>query len=186
MPSAFKADFAAHVLRAGGVVAYPTEAIWGLGCDPHNPLAVAKLLMLKERSVSKGLILIAASIEQCADYLEGLSRQEYQMLEASWPGHVTWLVPDNGMAPSWVRGDSDKVAIRVSAHPVVVDLCRSFGGPIVSTSANISGQTPIENSWQFRKTFGKKLDFYLGGALGGGCKPSEIRDLETGQVIRQG
>ena len=186
MPSAFKTDLAVRRLRSGGVIAYPTEAIWGLGCDPHNPYAVAKLLMLKERSLSKGLILIAGSIEQCADYLEGISPSQRQKLEASWPGHVTWLVPDNGEAPSWVRGDSDKVAIRVSAHPVVASLCRRFGGPIVSTSANISGQAPIKNSWQFQKTFGGKLDFYLNGPLGGAGNPSEIRDLETGQVIRRG
>jgi L-threonylcarbamoyladenylate synthase len=186
MTSPFKVGVAANVLHAGGVIAYPTEAIWGLGCDPDNPEAVAKLLQLKQRDPAKGLILIAASIEQCHDYLVGIDPQQRAVLEASWPGPVTWLVPDNGTAPDWIRGEHDGLAIRVSAHPLVGQLCRAYGGPIVSTSANITGRSPAKSLWQVRNAFGKALDFCLNGPLGGSSCPSEIRDLRSQKTIRQG
>ncbi len=184
MPSAFNTGLAARKLQAGAVIAYPTEAVWGLGCDPDNPDAVAKLLQLKQRDPAKGLILVAASLAQFDDYLQGLSPEQLATLNNSWPGPYTWLVPDNGRAPEWIRGQHDAVALRVSAHPLVVELCRAFGGPIVSSSANISGRPALLRSWLVRKHFGAALDYCLEGPLGGAAKPSEIRDLLTQRVIR--
>ena len=183
---ALKVKFAAEVLRAGGVIAYPTEAVWGLGCDPHNQAAVSRLLALKQRDPAKGLILVAADIDQFAPYLDGLAEPQRAVLEKAWPGPYTFLVPDNGYAPKLIKGDFTSVALRVSANKQVATLCRAFGGPIVSTSANLAGVPTPKWPWLVQQQLGKQLDYLLPGHLGHNNKPSEIRDLMTDKVIRQG
>lgn len=172
-------------MAAGGVIAYPTEAVWGLGCDPHNRQAVSRLLSLKQRKVGKGLILVASSIDQFAPYLEGLNAEQRARLNLPEAAPITWLVPDNHYAPEWVRGDFQSVALRVSAHPVVEQLCNASGGPIVSTSANRSGCPPCKWPWQVQRQWGSQLDWLVHGGLGGASKPSQIRDLLTDKVLRQ-
>lgn len=174
----------AQQLRTGGVIAYPTEAVWGLGCDPSNLAAVEHILSLKRRSMAKGLILVAADIEQFSSFLEGISPEQRQLLSQSWPGHNTWLVPDNGFCPPWVKGDFDSVALRVSSHPVVAGLCRAFGGPIVSTSANPQGLSPARNAMTVHRYFPSMLDGLAPGLVKQSASPSCIRDLNTGAVIR--
>ncbi len=180
-----KLEAARRQLWAGNVIAYPTEAVWGVGCDPHNEAAVHKLLAIKGREIGKGLILVAASIDQFDDYLKGLEPSLLAKLKSSWPGPITWLVPDNGFAPRWVIGDNTRLALRVSAHQPVIDLCRSFGGPITSSSANVSGRPTPKWPWQLQKQL-LGLDFCMNGPLGVASKPSEIRDLITDKVIRAG
>jgi L-threonylcarbamoyladenylate synthase len=175
---------AVETLRADGVIAYPTEAVWGLGCDPHSEKALLRLLSIKARKPNKGLILVASSIDQLAPYLDGLDTLAINTLRATWPGPSTWLVPHNGFAHDLVRGEHNSVALRVSAHPVVSSLCESFGGPLVSTSANISGSPPPLWSWQLRRHLGKYLDFIVSGKLGASKKPTEIRDLRSGEILR--
>lgn len=175
----------ARVLARGGVIAYPTEAVWGLGCDPQNESSVDALLRLKGRPVSKGLILVAASIEQFEPYLNGISPAQRRQLESTWPGPVTWLVPDNGLAPAWIRGEHNRVALRVSGHPLVAALSRAFGGPIVSTSANRAGLPEAREAAAVRAQFGNELAAIAPGQVGESAKPTEIRDLITGEVLRQ-
>jgi len=175
---------ASATLHRGGVIAYPTEAVWGLGCDPDNDEALARLLRLKQRDPAKGVILVAASIAQFAPWLEGLPLELHAPLVASWPGPHTWLVPDNGRSHGLVRGGHDRVALRVSAHPLVVALCEAFGGPIVSTSANIASEPPAMSAEEVRGVFGDGLDAIVEGELGGLARPSTIRDLVTGQLMR--
>ncbi|WP_445158484.1 L-threonylcarbamoyladenylate synthase [Halomonas sp. E14] len=177
-------DAAVAALRAGGVIAYPTEGVWGLGCDPDNDEAVARLLRLKERDPAKGLILVAATIEQFAPWLEGLPPELHAPLVASWPGPNTWLVPDNGRTHALVRGAHDCVALRVSAHAGVAALCQAYGGPVVSTSANKASEPSAMSAAEVREIFGDELDAILAGELGGLDRPSTIRDLRTGQVLR--
>lgn len=177
-------DAAVAALRAGGVIAYPTEGVWGLGCDPDNDEAVAHLLRLKQRDPVKGLILVAASIEQFSPWLEGLPPELHAPLVASWPGPNTWLVPDNGHSHALVRGAHDCVALRVSDHPGVAALCRAFGGPIVSTSANRASEPPAMSAAEVHKIFGDELDAIVEGELGGLDRPSTIRDLRSGRVLR--
>ena len=183
-PLPHKIKVAAQMLAAGGVIAYPTEAVWGLGCDPHNQQAVLRLLSLKSRRVAKGLILVASSSEQFAPYLHGLEAGQLARMASSWPGPTTWVVPDNQYAPEWVRGDFQSIALRVSAHPVVAQLCNAFGGPIVSTSANLAGRPPCKRPWQVQRHLGAKLDWIVHGELGASRSPSEIRDLLTDKVLR--
>ena len=186
MINRFHLRCAARVLRAGGVIAYPTEGVWGLGCDPFDPLAVARLFNLKQRDPAKGVILVAASIEQLAPFLAGLSDAERGQLRASWPGPATWLVPHADSLPAWITGGSARVALRVSAHPLVAALSREFGGPLVSTSANPSGRRPALNALQVRHYFRDQLDYLLPGRLGGQRGPTPIRDLRSGRVLRAG
>lgn len=182
--SNFRIHLAVRALRAGGVIAYPTEGVWGLGCDPENPTAVLRLLDLKQRDMAKGLVLVAADIEQFASHLAGLNNAQLQLLQASWPAALTWLVPGNGAAADWIRGNSSKVALRVSPHPVVAALSRAFGGPLVSTSANPSGRAAAMSALGVRRYFGQRLDFILTGELGGRGAPTPIRDLDSGEFLR--
>ncbi|TDO08611.1 MULTISPECIES: L-threonylcarbamoyladenylate synthase [Halomonas] len=184
MTEANALDEAITALRAGGVIAYPTEAVWGLGCDPDDEAALSRLLRLKARDPAKGVILVAASIAQFAPWLEGLPLERQAPLVASWPGPTTWLVPDNGRSRALVRGNHDRVAMRVSAHPLVVALCEAFGGPLVSTSANRAGEPPAMSAGEVRAVFGDALDAVLDGPLGGLERPSSIRDLVSGRVLR--
>ncbi|MEZ5502818.1 MAG: Sua5/YciO/YrdC/YwlC family protein [Halioglobus sp.] len=175
---------AVSVLHRGGVVACPTEAVWGLSCDPENERAVAQVLALKARPVGKGLILVASSEEQLEFVLSGLAPQQRQALSATWPGPATWLVPHQGRVPGWICGDHATVAVRVSKHPVVSALCAAWGGPLVSTSANRAGARPAREAFQVRRYFGNAVDFLLPGRLGGAERPTGIRDLASGQIVR--
>lgn len=179
-------ELAAKTLWQGGIIAYPTEAVWGLGCNPLNPFAVDRLLQLKHRQVESGLILVAADIQQLAPYLQGLSATLRDKLDSKRLIATTWLIPDNGYAPRWIIGRHKSVAVRISTHPIVANLCRGFGGPIVSTSANITGRPALLREWQLRRCFGNGIDYYLSGQLGGSDKPTEIRDVISDEVIRQG
>lgn len=176
-------DDAVAALHAGAVIAYPTEAVWGLGCDPDNPAALERLLALKARNPAKGMILIAGSVTQIEAWLDGLDDALRERLLASWPGPVTWLVPDNGRTHPLVKGQHDKVALRVSDHPLVKALTEAFGGPIISTSANRSGNEPMRSAdavsaeWQGEVVI-------VPGELGGRERPSVIRDVLTGDVLR--
>ncbi|GAB5452966.1 MAG: Sua5/YciO/YrdC/YwlC family protein [Halioglobus sp.] len=175
---------AVAALQAGGVIACPTEAVWGLSCDPFDHHAVARLLHLKDRPVEKGLILVAAHQSQLDFLLQPLGAEQRQAMADTWPGPVTWLVPHGGRVPAWVCGEHATVAVRVSAHPVVRALCAACNGPLVSTSANPGGALPARHLFQVRRYFGRELDYVLPGALGGTGRPSTIRDLASGAVIR--
>ena len=177
---------AAAVVRAGGVIAYPTEAVWGLGCDPVNEAAVQRILDLKQRPRSKGLILIAASMQQLENLLDGLSTEQLSRLEQSWPGPVTWLIPHQNRLGDWVTGDHQTVAVRVSAHPVVQQLCLAVQSPLISTSANPAGQPEARELSELQAYFGTDIDDIVPGNLGGANRPSTIRDLLTGETIRAG
>lgn len=183
-PSALHVKAALAALQSDGVVACPTEAVWGLSCDPQSQIAVSRLLALKNRPEHKGLILVAAATSQLDFLLHDISADQRQRLEASWPGPATWLVPHHERVPPWVRGDHPTVAVRVSAHPVVRLLCQQFGGPVISTSANPAGARPAMAVFQLRRYFGSQLDCVLPGPLGGASQPSRITDLQTGRVMR--
>ena len=180
----FRLRHSADVIASGGIIAYPTEAVWGLGCDPENAQAVLRLLRLKRRDWRKGLILVAASIAQFDPYLGKLSSEQRQQLESSWPGPITWLVPHSGRVGKGVCGAHSSIALRVSAHPVVQALCNFVGGPLVSTSANPYGLQPARNRFAARRYFGDAIDAYTPGSVGTAQRPSEIRDLLSGEIIR--
>lgn len=174
---------AVRILQQGGVIAYPTEAVYGLGCDPDNDQAVEKLLAIKQRSRDKGLILIAADFQQLRPYLAEINNSLKAKILATWPGPVTWLWPASPAVSSLLRGKHDTIAVRVTAHPLAAALCREFAGPLVSTSANLSGKPPTRTAEEVRNQLGE-LDYVLEGEVGGRTKPSEIRDALSGEVLR--
>ncbi|WP_067515854.1 L-threonylcarbamoyladenylate synthase [Endozoicomonas ascidiicola] len=178
---------AAEVVKSGGVIAYPTEAVWGLGCNPWNREAVYRILELKQRPVEKGVILIGSSLEQFTPLLNPLSPEEKSRLNETWPGPYTWLIPDpDGWTPEWIRGQFDTVAVRVSAHPVVKSLCDATGMPIVSTSANLAGNDPLLIQAEVEAEFGHLLQGIVTGETGDQKTPSTIQDLRTGKLVRAG
>ena len=167
------------VLKQEKVIAYPTEAVFGVGCDPDSETAVTRLLELKQRPVDKGLILIAASFDQLKPYIDDsmLTEAQREAVFARWPGPVT--------TPRWLTGRFDSLAVRVTDHPLVVALCQAYGKPLVSTSANLSGLPPCRTVEEVRAQFG--TDFpVVEGETGGRLNPSEIRDALTGEQFRQG
>lgn len=184
-PSHWQLHTAARWIRSGGVIAYPTEAVFGLGCDPANRNAVQRLMALKNRCWRKGLILIASEQRQLLPWLEKIPDCGSRQLDESWPGPTTWLLPAARDCPNWLRGEHDTLAVRVTAHPLVRRLCDILDSAIVSTSANTSGQRPARSVLDVRLRFGDRLDFVLPGSLGGQRHATEIRDLASGQFIRK-
>ncbi|NNM50868.1 MAG: threonylcarbamoyl-AMP synthase [Pseudomonadales bacterium] len=171
-------------LRAGGIIAYPTEGVWGLGCDPDNVDAVERLLHIKRRSWTKGLILVAADREQIHSWHGDLDQEHFSRLSRLWPGPCTVVLPASARVPRWVRGQHETQAFRVSAHPVVVALSETWGGPLVSTSANHSGQPAARTLQEVRIHLGRDVDAYLPGQLGSLKGATPILDLTTGRQIR--
>jgi L-threonylcarbamoyladenylate synthase len=177
---------AVAVLHRGGVLAYPTEAVWGLGCSPFDGEAVHRLLAVKRRPVDKGLILVAAreaQLDALVDW-DALAPPRREAVRASWPGPSTWVVPATSAVPRWITGEHAGVAVRVSAHPVVAELCRRFGGAIVSTSANLAGEPPAFERSALSPALLALIDGVCEGETGGLAAPTAIRDAATGDVLR--
>lgn len=173
---------AARLLRAGGVIAYPTEGVFGLGCLPDDPEAVLRLLDIKQRDPSRGLILIAANAAQLDGWIRLPDGDHSLTSTADRP--VTWIVPAADGVPEWVRGAHDGMAVRITAHPVAAALCEAADSPLVSTSANTAGRPPARNAWVVRRQFRQRVDFIVPGRCGPARGPSELRDLESGAVLR--
>lgn len=180
-------DFCVWQIRREAIIAYPTEAVFGLGCDPDSESAVMALLALKQRPVQKGLILIAADYQQLKPYLDDakLTTQQKKKMFSSWPGPVTWVVPAHSTTPHWLTGHFDSLAVRVSDHPEVRQLCLAIGKPLVSTSANLTSFPPCRTAKEVHQQFGEAFPVLLADT-GGRANPSEIRDAITGELIRQG
>ena len=177
---------AARRLSQGAVIAYPTEAVYGLGCDPFNETAVKRVLELKNRPAEAGLILIADTFDQFLPFIQPVSDELMGRAMSAWPGPVTWLFPRGDSVSRWIAGIHDTVALRLTAHPVCRELCAAFGGAIVSTSANPSRSEPARSARQVQRYFGAALAGVVEGDLGGDDSPSEIRDLASGRVLRGG
>ena len=165
-------------------IAYPTEAVYGLGCDPFNEKSVLRLLEFKKRSVDKGLILIAASWEQIKNLSAPVDKKLLAKALATWPGPVTWLFPAAKTVPPWIHGKYKTVALRITAHPLAKALCATYGGPIVSTSANLEGDKATTTYTATKKQFAQKIDFIVPGEVGGLPKPTIICDVLSGEIIR--
>lgn len=175
-------------LKQGEVIAYPTEGVFGVGCDPDNTAAIDKLLALKQRPIEKGLILIAANYQQLLPYIDEsqLTDKQRDTMLATWPGAVTWVVPVNSLISSHLTGKFNSIAVRVTDHPLVQKLCLTFGKPLTSTSANLTGLEPCRTTQEVEQQLGQHLVAILAGKTGGRTQPTEIRDVITGNVLRVG
>lgn len=176
---------AVRTILKGGVIAYPTEAVYGLGCVPYDYFAVARILKLKNRPVQKGLILVAANIEQLDGYIDFPNESMRQRVLSTWPGPVTWVLPAKPEVPAWLRGQHKSIAVRVSKHDVIRSLCEKTG-ILVSTSANPANRPPARTALKVRGYFGESLDYILHASIGSNRQPTEIREANTGKILRPG
>ena len=174
---------AVRQLEHGGIIAYPTETVYGLGCDPFNPAAVLHLLSLKQRDIRQGVVLIAAEFAQLSPLLQPLTAATKSRVTGTAPVATTWVLPCLPGVPAWLRGRHAGLAVRVTSHPVAAAVCSHWGGPLVSTSANLHGRHPATTALAVRKAFNGQLDCILHGAQGSG-RPSEIRDGISGKILR--
>lgn len=174
------------VLKSGKLIAYPTEAVWGLGCDPFNAQALQDLIALKGRDSRKGLILVAATLDAVLPYLATLTPEQLTQLRQNWPGFVTYLLPlaQPSAFPVWLTGAHNKIAVRVSAHPTIQAICGPTG-LLVSTSANPAGAPPARSAPDVTAYFDQQVQLVT-GEIGQALKPSPIIDLLTGEIIRAG
>jgi L-threonylcarbamoyladenylate synthase len=181
--SAFKLRQAAHFLRCGEIIAYPTEAVYGLGCDPLNADAIQRILELKQRPVAKGMILIAANFQQIEDYIE-IDDVIKKRVTLTWPGPHTWVLPAQPWVPEYLTGEHQTLAVRITDHPIATKICEHFGQAIVSTSANPSGLKPPKTLLQLRKYFSPQDLLMLPGTTGALNQPTTIRNAVTGERLR--
>lgn len=174
------------IIAQGGVIAYPTEAVFGLGCDPDNPQAIQRLLAIKQRPVEKGLILISNEFDKLRPYLDlsAISAEKRAWMFSHWPGPYTFVIPKSAKTSHWVAGSHNSIAVRVTAHPVAASLVQSFGKPLVSTSANLAGEPSIVDVLQLENEIGPKVDAIIPGQLGEQSNPSTIIDLVSGKILR--
>lgn len=177
---------AAEVFSQGGIIAYPTEAIFGLGCDPDNELAIKKLLSIKQRPTSKGLIILAADYSQLLPYINDKAITQEQRLKilSRWPNAITQVLPANSNISLLLCGHFDSIAVRITDHEDVVALCKRTNKAIVSTSANLAGESPTKTWQQVEEQFGDKIDFILKDKISGLLKPSTIINGLTDEVLR--
>ncbi|MFZ5503710.1 MAG: L-threonylcarbamoyladenylate synthase [Pseudomonadota bacterium] len=173
---------AAH-LKHGGLIAYPTESCYGLGCAPSNRKAVQRILKLKRRPQRKGLIVIASSYRQVARYVQPLTLAGREELQRAGAQSITYLLPTQPDCPRWLRGEHDTLAVRLTAHPFARQLCRGMRGALVSTSANRSGQRAAKSYAECRRLFGGKV-WVLPGRVGKRKQPSTIITWADRQVVR--
>ncbi len=177
---------ALEAFQQGGILAYPTEAVFGLGCDPDNDEAIEKLLAIKNRPVDKGLILLAGNYSQLLPYIEDskIPQDKRALILSRWPDGITQLVAKASQLSPLLSGKFDSIAVRITSQPDVVALCKATNKPIVSTSANLSGGEPAK-AWQdISSELSDKIDFIIKGNTLGFDQPSTIIDALSGEIIR--
>lgn len=183
MASAFQIQLAARHVTDGAVIAYPTEGVFGLGCAAADLDALERVILIKGRDAGKGLILLVAE----ASHLNGWVEIDTNSLPAPVAGKpITWVVPASRRCDTLITGDRATVAVRITDHPVARRLAGAVATPLVSTSANRSGQAAALSALTVRRTLGGVIDFLVPGALGNSTGPSEIRDFISGNVLRKG
>ena len=175
---------AVRKIATGGIIAYPTETLYGLGCDPFNGNTVLHLLALKQRGTEQGLVLIANNFSQLEPLLLPMTAAVRKRVSKPAKAPVTWVLPCLPEIPVWLRGKHQSLAVRITSHPVAAGLCARWGGPLVSTSANLHGKRPATNPLAVRKVFDRQLDCILHDPHVATNRPSEIRNGLTGEILR--
>ena len=169
---------AVSAIKRGGIIAHATEGVWGLSCDPNSQSAIIRILEIKQRSKSKGLLLIGGIVDFFDRELSTIKPDKRMEIEGSWPGHHTWVLPNTKDYSDWITGGRETVACRVPNHEQARNLSILFGGPLVSTSANLSGSPELKNEKAVRRDFEAMVDFILPGVIGKATGPSKIHGLD--------
>lgn len=182
-PASKQLSLARRVIAADGVIAYPTESCFGLGCDPRSPRAIRRVCAVKRRSRAKGLILIASDVRQLAPFVEPSALTDLSRFQPFWPGPYTFLLPASRKVHPWLRGRHRQIAVRITNHPLAAGLCQALGSALVSTSANLSGKVSLKSAAQCRQAFGSRI-MVMPGLIGFARKPSTIIDAASGKILR--
>lgn len=176
-------DNVAEIVQSGGVVAYPTESVYGLGCDPDNLESLRKILTIKNRPNDKGFIILVSHIDQARPYIQPLSDSDREQLNTPRQRATTWLIPKKTQVPELLSGQFETVAVRITNHPVALAICETLNGPLVSTSCNLSGQPELISAEQVLTQMPSTIDLVIDAECGGE-RPSQIIDLASGRVLR--
>lgn len=172
-----------EVLRKGGVILYPTDTVWGLGCDACNEEAVAKIYALKHRSDSKSLVLLASDLDMIARYIKEIPEMAIQLVEVN-DAPMTIIYPDaftgsGALAPNTVADDGT-VGIRIPDNDFCKALCRKLGRPIVSTSANISGEATPRKYSEISQEIVGAVDYVVDPSLEAGSTGRASQIIKVG------
>ena len=178
-----KVRTAKYVLLNGGVITYPTEGVFGLGCIADDYVAVNRILKIKNRKLTKGLIIIISDVNQIKNWID--INIENNDLHSSNENPITWILPANNDAPHWIKGNHSSIAVRKTTHPIARKLCISTNSALISTSANIANRPPARNVFILHRLFSNLVDYMVPGNCGTKNRPSEIRNLVTGDILRQ-
>ena len=176
--------YAARIIEQGGVIAYPTESVFGLGCDPDNPQALKKLLAIKNRPAEKGLIILISDLAQARPYIEPLSEQQIALINQQQERATTWLIPRKKSVSTLLCGHHARLAVRLTQHPIAQSICHYTGSALVSTSCNLAGRPEMTNARQVKSQMFTQVDFTVAGATGE-QSPSRIIDLLSGKLLRE-
>lgn len=184
MSSGHLARRAGRLVRAGGVIAHPTEGVYGLACDPFEPTAVGRILTLKGRAFEAGFIVLAADIADVRALAGPMPGARWREIAGTWPGPITWVLPAIAGLPDWITGGRTTFAARVTAFAPAAAVCLAAGGLLISTSANPSGRRPARSAQRVRVYFPDGVDMVLGGPTGGLMRPTPIREAISGRSLR--
>lgn len=171
-------------INTGGIVAYPTESVFGLGGDAANEQVAGRIINLKQRVFSKGLITIISDLDQVLGWLDHDYKSHWAKALDCWPAAVTWLFPAGEQAPAWLTGGGQRIALRIPDHPVARELCNLSGKALISSSANRSGDPPAVTSAEVIEQFSDQIDAIVDRQCGSRVEPSQIRDLTSGNSVR--
>ncbi len=177
-------NLAVKLLKRGGIIAYPTESVYGLGCDATNLNAIAQLLSIKNRPQAKGLIILVSHIEQAFEFIAPLNQQQIETIKQPNIRATTWLLNKSSHLSPLLVGKHDKIAVRVTSNPVAKNLCQLLNKPLVSTSCNLSSKPASSHVSIVRNQMKMKLNLILSGSCGGQL-PSRIVDLQSSRIIRE-
>jgi L-threonylcarbamoyladenylate synthase len=171
---------ASEIIKNGGNAIYPTEGIYGIGCDPFNKSSVENIFDIKGRDLTKNFIILASNIKYLKRIIDNNLFKNKALIDGSF---TTWVVPTNKDCPLWLSANKS-IAIRITNHPVVDELCENIGGPVISTSANCSNQKYTDNITAIENIFDGKIDCIVKGQLGNEKKSSMIKDILTNKILR--
>ena len=178
---------AVNVLKKGGIVVYPTETVYGIGCDPFNRIAYERVQHLKGRT-KKQMLLLACSLSQVEQFTGRLANIPRRLAHEFWPGPLTMVIKPRNEMPEYLYGDSGGVAFRITSHPIAAAISKNFGYPMTSTSANITGKPPVETYEEALNMFGKDVSIVIENNIPLNGTPSTVIDLTSGKplLIREG
>ncbi len=179
---------AVAILRAGGLIAYPTETFYGLGADARIPEAVDRVFSVKGRSFRNPVALIVGDREDIADLATSVPAPSRRLMEAFWPGALTLLFPASPRIIPRLTAGTGTIGIRVSSHPIAAALAKTLASPLTATSANVSGREECTRAAEVREQLGEAIDAIIDGGSTAGGSGSTILDMTTAppRIIREG